>query len=159
MQHDLAHGERFVGRMRAVRYPGDGLPGDDQTAVVRVQAAYTKNRREVEQPLPAEVANVLRGYLAGRPADAPVWPGTWSNAASAKMIRRDLAEARKKWISFAQDARQRAEREQSDFLTYCNAAGLVADFHGLRHTFISRIVETGATPRLPRSWPGIAISG
>jgi hypothetical protein len=43
---------------------------------VRVQAAYTKNRREVEQPLPAEVADVHRGYLAGKPSDAPTWPGT-----------------------------------------------------------------------------------
>jgi hypothetical protein len=32
---------------------------------------------------------------------APVWPGTWSNEASAKMIRLDLAEARRAWIQAA----------------------------------------------------------
>jgi integrase len=89
---------------------------DAKPPIVCVLAAYTKNRKEVEQPLPPDVAEALRRYLAGRPADAPVWPGTWSNEASAKMIRRDLEEAREQWVSAVKDARQQAEREQSDFL-------------------------------------------
>src|SRR5262249_24684658 len=117
-------------------------------AVVRVQSAYTKNRKQAELPLPVELSNALRGYLAGKPADAPAWPGTWSNAASAKMIRLDLAESRKAWLKSLQDARQRAEAEQSGFLAYRNAAGLVADFHSLRHLFISRVVRSGATPKV-----------
>jgi integrase len=116
--------------------------------VVRLQSAYAKNRKEAELPLAAEVADVLRDYLDGKPADAPVWPGTWSNAASAKMMRGDLKEARKRWLTAVQDARQRAERNQSDFLTYRDGAGLVADFHALRHLYISRIVRSGATPKV-----------
>jgi integrase len=121
---------------------------DGKSPVVRAQAIDTKNRKEAELPLTAEVADILRKYLAGRPADAPVWPGTWSNAASAKMIRGDLKEARKKWLQAFQDDRQRTEAEQSDFLAYRDADGLVADFHSLRHLYISRIVRSGATPKV-----------
>jgi integrase len=116
--------------------------------VVRAEAAYTKNRKEAELPLTAELAKVLRDYFVGRPADQPVWPGTWSNAASAKMIRFDLAEARKAWLAAFQDAGQREAAEQFDFLAYRDAAGLVADFHSLRHLYISRIVRSGATPKV-----------
>jgi len=63
------------------------------------------------------------------------------------MIRLDLEAAREKWLSSVQDARQRAEREGTDFLVYRNHAGLVADFHALRHTYISRIVRIGASAK------------
>ena len=82
--------------------------------VVRVPAINTKNPKEAELPLTAEVAELLRDYLAGRPLTTPIWPGTWSNSASAKMIRLDLKEARKKWLPTFQDARQRTAAEQSD---------------------------------------------
>jgi integrase len=59
--------------------------------MVRLRSAYAKNRKEAALPLSAEVADFLRGYLAGKSAEAPVWPGTWSNAASAKMIRPSVA--------------------------------------------------------------------
>jgi hypothetical protein len=64
------------------------------------------------------------------------------------MYRLDLKEARKKWLQSFQDARQRTEAEQSDFLTYRDAAGLVADFHSLRRLYISRIVRSGASPKV-----------
>src|SRR5262249_32494681 len=80
------------------------LDGDTPTATV--EAACTKNRKLAVQPLPLDVAAVLRGYLDGKPAGQPVWPGTWGNDASAKMIRRDLADARKAWLQSFQDERQ-----------------------------------------------------
>jgi hypothetical protein len=46
-----------------------------ESATATVKAAYSKNRRESVQPLPADVAAALRGYLDDRPAAAPVWPG------------------------------------------------------------------------------------
>jgi len=118
------------------------------SAVVRLQSAYTKNRKEAELPLSAELVNVLRDYIAGKPSDAQIWSGTWSNAASAKMIRMDLAEARKKWLANSQNARIRSESEQTDFLAYRDSAGNVADFHSLRHLYISRIVRSGASPKV-----------
>jgi len=50
---------------------------DTTPPMVRVQAAYAKNRKQAGLPLPAELADVLRDYLAGKPTDTPVWPGTW----------------------------------------------------------------------------------
>jgi hypothetical protein len=88
-----------------------------------------------------------QGYLRAKPEGKPVWPGTWSNDASARMIRKDLKEAREKWLSTAADARQRAEMEKRDFLAYLNAEGPFADFHGLRHTFITMIGKAGVSAR------------
>ncbi len=121
---------------------------DATPPVIRVQALNTKNRKEAEQPLTAEVANLLRQYLASKPANGAVWPGTWSNAASAKMIRLDLKEARKKWLQSFQDANQRTQAERSDFLAYRDSADLVADFHSLRHLYVSRVVRSGASPKV-----------
>jgi integrase len=120
---------------------------DAEPPIVHSAAAYAKNRKEAVQPIPADLADALRGYLADKPAVAPVWPGTWSNEASAKMIRLDLADARKAWINAAAEPRERQERDQSDFLAYCNAAGEFADFHALRHTFITMLVQSGASPK------------
>ena len=123
---------------------------DATPAVVRLQSAYAKNRKQAELPLPAEVADVLRDYLASKPADLPIWPGTW-NQDAAEMIRGDLNEAREQWLQSIQDARQRTQAEQSDFLAYCDTEGRFIDFHALRHTYISRIVRSGATPKAAQS--------
>lgn len=69
------------------------LDGDRPT--VRCQASYSKNRKQVDQPLPPDVAEFLRGYLAGKPAPGPLWPGCWKDDA-AEMIRLDMADARGK---------------------------------------------------------------
>ena len=53
------------------------------------------------------------------------------------MMRADLKAAREKWIAAAETPEERALREQSDFLKYRNDAGLFADFHSNRHTFIT----------------------
>jgi len=116
------------------------------TPTATVRAAYTKNGQTAVQPLAKDLADVFRPFLANRPSEQSVWPGKWSGDA-AEMIRHDLAEARAAWLSAAQNARQRAEREKSDFLTYRDAGDRVADFHALRHTFISRIVQSGASAK------------
>ncbi len=120
------------------------LDGDAPTATV--QAACTKNRKLAVQPLPVDVAEALRGYLASKPAGALVWSGTWTVKA-AKMIRGDLKQARKEWLQSFQNARQRSEAEQSDFLAYQDAEGRYVDFHALRHSFITMIGKAGVSPR------------
>ena len=82
-----------------------------------MQAAYAKNRKEAVQPLPADVADVLRGYLAGKPAEAPFGPGPGQEA-PAKMIRGDLAEARKTWLAIVPGCPPTGEGRANDFLTY-----------------------------------------
>jgi hypothetical protein len=63
------------------------------------------------------------------------------------MIRRDLKEARRVWLESFQDARQRAEADQSDFLAYRDGEGRYADFHALRHSFITMVGKAGVSPR------------
>jgi len=54
------------------------------------------------------------------------------------MLELDLMAARDKWIEETKTPGDRAVRECSDFLCYCNHDGLFADFHSFRHLFRSR---------------------
>jgi integrase len=98
---------------------------DAEPPTVTVGAAYSKHRREDVQPLRRDVAELLRPYLAGRPRNAPVWPGKWPRG-GAVIIRRDLAAAG---------------------IPYEDEHGEVIDFHGLRHTFISALAASGVRPK------------
>ena len=40
---------------------------------------------------------------------------------------------------------------RTDFLCYCKHDGLFADFHGLRHLFISSLERAGPTPKMGQS--------
>jgi integrase len=95
--------------------------------VARVAARYSKNRRAVTQPLPSAVAAVLRGFLKGRPAGGRVWPRTWWRKA-ALMLRRDLADVGIPYVVKSPDGDR------------------YADFHGLRHSYITLLDRAGASP-------------
>jgi hypothetical protein len=114
--------------------------------VVRVLAACAKNRREAVQPIQPEMAETLRGYLASKPANKTVWPGTWADRA-ATMLRLDLEAARQTWLSNAQDSAERDRREASGFLVYRDDSGRVADFHSLRHSYITLLQQRGVSPK------------
>jgi hypothetical protein len=121
------------------------LDRDPPTATV--QAGRSKNRKEAVQPLPGDIAAALRPFLAGKAPGVPLWPGKWKSRAFL-MIQRDLAAARKTWLSQAQDARERDRREASDFLAYVDAEGRYADFHALRHSFITMVGKLpGISPK------------
>ena len=49
------------------------------------------------------------------------------------------------------DAEERKRREQSDFLEYCNADGLYADFHSIRHLFITNLERAGTSPKMAQT--------
>ncbi len=66
---------------------------------------------------------------------------------TARMLRGDLAAARKAWIDEAKTTQQKEDREKADFLTYEDSAGRVADFHSQRHTYISMLVAGGASAK------------
>jgi integrase len=99
---------------------------DAEPPAVTLSAEYAKNGKTAVQPLPPDVASALREYLAGRPADQPVWPGVWFTKA-AEMLRIDLKAAGIPYVL-----------EGPDGLRY-------ADFHALRHSFISMLDKSGAT--------------
>jgi integrase len=123
---------------------------DAEPATVTVAAAYSKRRREDSQPLRADLAELVRGWLAGRPrAVRSVRLFAAMPRNTARMLRADLKAARAAWIEQAgKDEGERERRERSDFLAYRNAAGEVADFHSTRHTFISGIVAGGASVKV-----------
>jgi excisionase family DNA binding protein len=68
------------------------LSGDRPT--VTLAARFNKSRKTKVQPLPPDVAGLLRAYLDGKLAGQPVWPGAWaSEKGGAAMIRIDLEAA------------------------------------------------------------------
>ena len=121
---------------------------DASTPTVMVEAAYSKHRREDVLPLHADLVGRLRPWLSGKAAGELIWPGKWAaHNAAGKILQRDLKRARAAWINEARTDAEREHREESFFLSYRDADGRVADFHALRHTFISRLVRSGARPK------------
>src|SRR5262249_61809826 len=98
--------------------------------IVTLSARHNKSRKVKEQPLPADVAELLRSYLAGKPAGQPVWPGTWSREGdAAEMLRVDLGAAGIPYTVPGPDG------------------PLYADFHALRHSYITALGRGGVDLR------------
>ena len=68
-----------------------------------------------------------------------------------KMIERDLMAARDKWLEEAKTPKEHTERLKSDFLCYCNHDGLFADFHSMRHLFITSLERAGVSPKMAQT--------
>jgi integrase len=97
-------------------------------ATVTLPAAAEKNRKGSTQPLPPGVAAALQTYVVGRPAGRPVWPGTWSQVA-VDLLRIDLDAAGVPYKVAGPDGQ------------------LFADFHSLRHSFITLLARSGVAPK------------
>ncbi len=121
---------------------------DGETPTVTIEAAYSKRRRMDVQPLRPDVAATLQGWLDCRDSDdnSPLWPGTWIERA-ARMLRKDLSDARKAWLKTAPNEAERQRRERSDILQATDSDGRVFDFHALRHHFISSLAAAGVHPK------------
>jgi integrase len=104
----------------------DGFRLDENLPTVVLGARETKNKRTAVQPIPPDVADVLRGYLADKPAGLPVWPGSWVDNA-AEMLRGDLEAAGIPYVVEGPDG------------------PLFADFHSLRHSYVALLDRGGAT--------------
>jgi len=91
-----------------------------EVATVTLAARHAKNRKTKVQPIPPDVAELLRVYLANKPAGQPVWGGTWAKTyCGAEMLRMDLEAA---GIPYALEGPD---------------GPLYADFHALRHTYLT----------------------
>jgi integrase len=66
----------------------DAFALDNAPPTVTLAAEHAKNGRVAIQPLPPDIVEALRNYLAGRPVGQPIWPGTWPEKA-AEMFRLD----------------------------------------------------------------------
>jgi excisionase family DNA binding protein len=83
-------------------------------------ARHNKSRKPKVQPLPPDLADLLRDYLNGKPTGQPVWGGTWAqDHRGAEMLRLDLEAAD---IPYAVPG--------PDGVLY-------ADFHALRHSYLT----------------------
>jgi site-specific recombinase XerC len=72
--YSVAVGTGFRAAELASLTPEDfNLCADPPT--IRVAAGYSKNRREAIQPIPLDLAALLRRFLAHKPTGSPVWPG------------------------------------------------------------------------------------
>ena len=115
--------------------------------IVTVSAAYSKHRRDDALPLRHDLISELRPHLdrfapgqtVFRLPDKP-----------AKMLRADLAAARDAWNRTETDA-ERRRWEESEFLAYRDDTGRVADFHSLRHTFITNLARGGVYRKLAQA--------
>ena len=121
-------------------------------ATVTVEASHAKNRRQDTQPLHATVVERLRAWfqmredhdLKGALFLLQTPGGYWRK--TAKMMRADLAKARKTWIGEAKhNPEEQARRKKSDRLKYQDEAGLYADFHAHRHAFVSNLGKVGVS--------------
>ena len=125
---------------------------DGEYPSVAVLAAYSKNGRDDMLPLHPMVVEELRDWLAKQKL-TPSQPLFHLKSAggklrdTAKMMQRDLDAARKSWIAETNDPDEQKRRNESDFLCYKNGAGLFADFHANRHTFISNLARAGVHPK------------
>lgn len=99
------------------------LAGDPPAVALSGKA--TKNKRAARQPLPPAVAIALRSYLADRPANRPIWSGGWNIRRAARMLGRDLAAAGVPYVVEGPHGKE------------------YADFHALRHTYVSALAATG----------------
>jgi len=89
---------------------------DGSPPVVSLPGRDTKNSDDAIQPLPAHVVPSLRSWLAGKPSGKPLWTIPVN---TALMIRADLKTA--------------------------GIAPETFDFHCLRHSYVSAIVQCGGS--------------
>src|SRR5690606_12758752 len=90
---------------------------DLEAKTVNVQAAYSKRRRNDTLPLHASLVEQLRPWLGTK--TGRIFPGTWTvHYKAAKLLRKDLARTG---------------------IAYIDATGRYADFHSLRHTFVTQL--------------------
>lgn len=59
-----------------------------------------------------------------------------------------MQAAREVWLNEVETEEARMEREKSDFLKWEDSQGRFADFHALRHTYLSRLGRSGGSPKV-----------
>jgi hypothetical protein len=121
--------------------------------------SLTTSARQGTQILHPEVVKLLEEWLATKPDLAPntlLFPVSGpipggKERKTHKMMKRDLEGARKTWIEEVKAIEEQARRKATDFLKYCNADGLFADFHSNRHLFITSLERAGLSPKMAQS--------
>ncbi len=112
---------------------------------VKVEAKYTKNRKEAIQPVKPATMEAILQYLILRVPNARAFRLPNNNL--SKFFKRDIEAARDEWIqAVINDPKEYLRRIESDFLKLKTKAGKL-DFHALRHTFGSLLAASGVHPK------------
>jgi integrase len=110
---------------------------DNETPTVTLAARKNKSRVVKVQPLPADVAELLQDYLQDKPAGESIWGGTWArDGKGAEMLRIDLEAAGIPYVVDGPDG------------------PLYADFHALRHTYLTLLGRGGVDLRTAQELAG-----
>ena len=110
--------------LRSLTRASFDLDADPPTVIV--EAAYSKHRREDTLSLRPVLAAALGAFLAAKTAEAPAFRVPTDRKKAARMFRADVEAAG---------------------ILYRDDAGRVADFHSLRHTFITNLANAGVHPK------------
>jgi integrase len=125
-----------------------------RSATVIVEAAFRKRRRKDVQVMHPRLVERLKEWLKHKGEIEPkeiLFP--ISNKTCGKyrkthvMLRKDIVVARKAWLNESKDDDELARRETSDFLLYQDHDSRFADFHALRHTFITSLAKANVSPK------------
>ncbi len=126
---------------------------DGEIKTVTIEASYSKRRREDTQILHPDLVEYLQDWLTQRnpKPDEILFPISARTCkverATSKMIKFDIESARAFWIDEAATDEERKTRAASDMLTYRDSRGKYADFHCLRHTFITNLCRAKVSPK------------
>ncbi|QDV71741.1 Tn916 family transposase [Rosistilla carotiformis] len=129
----------------------DGTP-----PVVSIHARNSKRRKRDCVPLHEEVAKRFVSWRSQKEIAKGACLFTLSTPAgyprkTAKMMKRDLAVARARWVDEGETDQEKERRSDSNFLTYQDADGAFADFHSNRHTFVTNLALSATNPKIAQS--------
>lgn len=141
----LATGVRSGRELTGVTWPNFRIDGNNPR--LTLPATITKSGNVETVPIKPAFAVELRPWRAESADPAGRAFRTPHSSGFVDLIRHDLDAARTTWLDEAENPKEHAKRERSDFLRYQNRAGAYADFYALRHSFISWLANAGTPPR------------
>ena len=118
---------------------------DLENAELAIHGRETKNGVSEIIPLPPGLVAMAGTILAEKKNPTNLFKGVYFRGQAGKRLKLDMEHARLHYIESAPTQAERTAREQSDFLQWENARGEYLDFHSFRSSFITKLVEGGAT--------------